>query len=256
MEQNLLYHYTNIHACYSILQKKSIWMTDCRFLNDTKELTESIKLFIRPFNEEEKKILNNTFIYNSFNRSYCIFSLSKEYNVLSQWRAYANDARGVTLGFNKNVLGKLGFSLVNCIYEEHEEVINSMRKKHFNNIKDILDAKKELVAENSFMGWLRENYSKIDEIVYDLLSIKNIAFKEENEVRIIKPFDTKELNFRESNNKIIPYKDEIYWKESHFDLAVVIPTIWLGPKCNILNSTSLRMISRITEFKKYDCGYT
>lgn len=255
MGNKLLYHYTNLSACSSILNNKSIWLSDCRFLNDTKELKEAIDIFLEPFSDEDRKILSSSFIYNSFNRNYCIFSLSKKHNVLSQWRAYSNDAKGVAIGFDRNVLEKLGFTCVDCIYEEHKVFLEDVREKHSNAIERILHSKKELVAENDFIRWLGENNSIVDNVVNDLLKVKNIAFKEEQEVRIIKSFSSEEMLFRESNDKVVPYKEMIFWNESSFDMAIVIPEIWLGPKCNSLNAVSLRMLSRLTEFKAYDCGY-
>ena len=48
-EEDVLYHYTSISALNGILTSRNVWASDCRFLNDQKELINAIDIFINKF---------------------------------------------------------------------------------------------------------------------------------------------------------------------------------------------------------------
>lgn len=50
-----LYHYTDVNAVKSILERKKLWLTDVRFLNDAEEMSEGFKIIIRYLEYQVKK---------------------------------------------------------------------------------------------------------------------------------------------------------------------------------------------------------
>ncbi|RXK01143.1 hypothetical protein CRU98_01465 [Arcobacter sp. CECT 8986] len=255
----VLYHYTNIPAALSILSNKSIWLSDCRFLNDSHEYYKAIDILLNSFDikEEESKFINTVLTYSGYKEHHCIFSLSSNPKILSQWRTYSDDGRGVAIGFHRKSLEQ-SFNLFECIYENHELYIEDIRKKHLQTIDKIIYICNHFVGQHIVLE-LDKIVSEINLLARDLLRIKNSVFKEEKEVRIIKSYSYKDISFRNSNNIIVPYKDEVYAKylDKFVDHSIYVREIWLGPKCNELNKISFgsMFISPFTNIYEFDCGY-
>lgn len=108
---------------------------------------------------------------------------STEKDVLSQWRAYANDGNGYVIGFNARDLLELPIRALQVLYDKDQQI------KEASKIIDILYLLKK---ENS-------PEFKISCAIYgfDLCAFKNPAFSEEKEIRLIHL-----LNFQESNELI------------------------------------------------------
>lgn len=252
IERIIYYHYTNINACQSIIQNKTLWMSDCRFLNDAKELKDAKKKFLQLFNGDDFTILQKVLFYCSDLRHHCVLSLSRSPRVLSQWRAYSEDGTGVALGFDKYALEYDGITLEECIYTNHSSFIETIKSEYGSDIKNIIKENKGFLNSHMKTDWLELNPQCMDKIIQKLLLVKNSAFKEEQEIRAIKSFSSKEISFRVSSNIIIPYKSiSLAIKDGTF---ITIPEIWLGPKSNPLNEISLKTIPLVT-IEKYDCGY-
>jgi hypothetical protein len=111
----ILYHYTDSAGLLGMLQHNVIWTTEYRFLNDRSEIDHTQSMV--------REILDDRIAKNSdgdLSRFYAralhelstprdteqvfFFSLSEERDSLSQWRGYARDGCGFTLGFDLHVL--------------------------------------------------------------------------------------------------------------------------------------------------------
>jgi hypothetical protein len=137
----LLYHYTRMSTLEQILKHGSVWATEGHFLNDTAELRYAAGVtasYIRTRWPESRGGLAEavaTAIENDQeNRPYLMFiaSFSREDDLLSQWRAYADDGAGVAVGFDltgfadvRFAEGLSGVSILRCIYKdaEHEQAM-------------------------------------------------------------------------------------------------------------------------------------
>lgn len=145
-----LYHYTSPQGLFGILRTSCIWATDYRSLNDSTELQYGTKLVVEELESRAAKVveadawflqqLSNLLKadhnpYLGFFETY-ILSFSEVSDVLSQWRAYADQARGHCLEFDlsdsslfavvdNNV--PLGLELLPVIYEPavQRAIINS-----------------------------------------------------------------------------------------------------------------------------------
>lgn len=135
-----LYHYTSLKGLGGILQASCLWATDYRSLNDSTELAygsklvvETLELWAEQVAEADAWLLRQVSnllkthhdAYFGFFETY-ILSFSEASDVLSQWRAYADKARGHCLEFDlsdsslftvvdNNV--PLGLELLPVIYE-------------------------------------------------------------------------------------------------------------------------------------------
>jgi hypothetical protein len=205
-----LYHYTDIQAVHSILDKKKIWLTDIRFLNDKKELLEGLKLLNETllnevssdlqFAEQAAKqirlsLTNIEAPNNDLNPLY-VFSLSTEIDLLSQWRAYGSYA----LEFDEELLHQHLNMLYPCLYSLDEKIEHSASEVE----KSIKDIATEMEANNGSLG--PNGYDSMINLMHDAARFKHEGFKEEKECRVIVPQDDKyEVKFRPRKGMLIPY---------------------------------------------------
>ena len=179
----LIYHYCNSIAFWSICTNRSMWLSSIFNMNDTKELIwgrdlllDTLKNNKRLFPQEFRMLM----IFNIYSVDGdllpLIASFSKNGDLLSQWRAYADDAKGFSIGFCKNTISNtLPVNMKNISYnrkEQEELIFNSLIVFHkwWEKLKD----------ENlSIMTDPLLSFSM------DLASLKNPSFYEEQEVRVI-----------------------------------------------------------------------
>jgi Protein of unknown function (DUF2971). len=128
------------------------------------------------------------------NSSY-ITCFSRKGDLLSQWRAYGDDGRGVSIGFDSKLLYQVE-SPKNDIYiedvlydkEKQFEYIHLAVKDALIYMKDLFEQDIVRVSDN-FNKYFIEEFDAFCEVICDELStlscfVKNPAFKEEDEVRI------------------------------------------------------------------------
>lgn len=182
------------------------------------------------------------------------FCLSEEKDLLSQWRGYAADASGVSIGFSKDYLEQLskirnnpkesGFTLQRVEYEKTAQV--DLVKPTYLKVKNLIDegafkvpgirglldtrSDEEIEEENKKIKRVYYNFSMSVLILFqELFKLKTMAFKEEKEWRLISYFvKTGEdiCMYRAVDDRIIPYR--IFELKSLEQDA--IKEIILGPK--------------------------
>jgi hypothetical protein len=106
-----LYHYTDSAGLHGMLLNGKIWLTQSYFLNDSTEGSHFVEQgvnFIRDRKNKNRKSAFDKFyeivlekLPEAWDRteSY-IFSLSERRDDLSQWRGYAREGSGFTIGFD------------------------------------------------------------------------------------------------------------------------------------------------------------
>lgn len=113
--QQTIYHYTDVKGALGILKSGQLWFTERAHLNDPVEIQYGVdiahELFaiaarsaVTKIPEEATTHLKGeqVFLLRSF--GFWIFSFSMDGDDLSQWRSYADDGRGVCLGFSTSAL--------------------------------------------------------------------------------------------------------------------------------------------------------
>lgn len=100
---SVLYHYTNVEAFLSILHSRVLWLSDAQKLNDTHEGKWADQIVFEFLSRKKPSLIDR----EKFEASYAqnrptvfIASLSSGPDILSQWRAYADDGLGVCIGFD------------------------------------------------------------------------------------------------------------------------------------------------------------
>jgi hypothetical protein len=131
----VIYHYTNPKGLLGIFASRSIWCTDIRFLNDSREVAWTLE-FARNLLERtvSRKQGPRTALYDKWIKElwtlsgYPTFvaSFSEEDDLLSQWRAYSAPA-GYAIGFISSRVSQHANSysllarLIRCVYDEHQQ---------------------------------------------------------------------------------------------------------------------------------------
>ena len=271
MDKNIGYHYCGVEAFFEIIKNKKIWLSDASYSNDKKEIKwidDLVDNLLKELVTKESLSTNDTSIfkknYESFKdkKSY-IFCLSKKKDLLSQWRGYANNGKGVAIGFRMN----LAIPILKI-----PPINNSVSKDPRGNLKSNVFkiGYGDTIYEKNLN--VKEYENKIKQYPNDIdmcaLMVKEIAsffkhpsFEEEQEVRIVyspannpqmqqnKHLDDalkkiSEKKYRYSNGQIIPYF-EFDFKDN---CNLLISEIILGPKC-ILKKDDLKEFLKSNGFE-------
>ena len=111
-----LYHYCSTETFHSIVKNRSIWLSSLTQSNDSKEGAVILEILIELANEADLTLAAQGRLESALRGGFDFFDglgfcLSEEGDLLSQWRGYANDGTGVSIGFNREYLVALGAKL-------------------------------------------------------------------------------------------------------------------------------------------------
>ena len=190
--EDVFYHYCSVQTFQAICEHKKIRFSDINMLNDYYEARWSYRIFELAATE----LLNDKMIGEKFvdpNKAFfdkvdeviapqqlyslpIISSFSKEPDVLSQWRAYADNGRGIAIGFTGAVLKAMPVTRLEVLYDRKQQVKEmkaALLAIHMESIKD---------GPISFGTKFREACQLLS---FWKLGFKNPAFAEEKEVRCL-----------------------------------------------------------------------
>lgn len=263
-----LYHYTSIDTLFNIVEhSKALWATCVSYMNDSEEFLYGVRLLselaqdrinaIEESEHDEPELINQKinsllplrmlteFHLKGFKDASVIpffsFSLSRQDNLLSQWRSYTPHGGGVCIGVSpekiKEITADNKISLVKCLYENGEQ------RDFLNKVLDdyclVYSTRFPHQAEVSHDSIEWFNRYLLTDVARCLLAIKNPNFSEEEEWRLISLFhyelgdDT--VGYRTRNNILFPYVDFPLGKPPYFS------SVLLGPSAHEeLNLVSLK----------------
>ena len=252
-----LYHYCGIDKFLSIARGKEIWLSSLNLSNDFKEgklVSETIMRLAKNHNLSESEHQRLAVSLKFFNMELhgLGFCLSEKGDLLSQWRGYADDAFGVSIGFNCQFLetfaisNNLDFKQITYEQSQHDDVLNPIFSQLYESIKNgafsipgsvIYNFSPDFVkpTENSDLKSTQtiDPFSKFAtdllKLVPSLFQLKGRAFSEEHEWRLISLFGyhpSEKCLFRISKNRIIPYRK---FKIEEY-IYPIIHEVVLGPK--------------------------
>jgi Protein of unknown function (DUF2971) len=202
-----LFHYCSNATLVSILEKKEIWAAQLALSNDAMEGKWIREVFIRYCKDkqvsdsDQNRLLEHLDFVISM-AGYAGFCMSEEGDLLSQWRAYADNGAGASIGFGHQYFEELG----NTKRDRNDEF-----SAHLTKVEYDLENQKKLIAEHSDEilklvedGALRtptlldsqedtqkwqQNFRQMGLrfmfFFFFLFELKNPAFAEEREWRII-----------------------------------------------------------------------
>ncbi|MEH3038114.1 MAG: DUF2971 domain-containing protein [Sphingomonas adhaesiva] len=213
-----VFHYTDAAGLHGMLSQHSIWLTDHRFLNDkteaayTKTLVRSILDKLDSDDAITRAFLKRMRILSEIrsNDDSFVFSLSEASDDLSQWRGYARDGQGFTLGFDANVLHTVGrpddaeysFAKVEYDPDRQSSTLEKMIREFITTLGGMkLDAtadEKIIKVAADKADWAVENKSLLN---------KHRSFQSEKEWRIVSYCSPKhdDVRVRTSGLRLVPY---------------------------------------------------
>ena len=163
---NIVYHYCSLESFMSIINNSTIRLTNISKSNDRDEIRYCFNAFERALRETCKeftdKYIKNKEVIKFFNNIryddlvskavlndsliYYVSCFSTESDLLSQWRGYANDGKGVAIGFYsksflaakdlKNVkFNIITYDMDQVEFELHDYIINKISKSIYKSQK-------------------------------------------------------------------------------------------------------------------------
>jgi len=226
----MIYHYCAIDSFVPIINSKQLWMSDLEKMNDPSEYNLGFNIVISKFGEiypEHVPWLK----YRHAKHSNRVLSTSftKQGDMLSQWRAYASNGSGVSLGFDIEALLDINKHI------QSDEVNYS---KNFLIEKAYELISKHKVSESSFVmkGFNTYDISLAHELSKLSIFYKSEFYREEEEVRLVAYLsDDSVIHSKQTGNKI--EDGEIQFRVSKYGL---VPYMGLQFCCE--NKNALREV--------------
>lgn len=218
-----LYHYTSSQGLLGILGSNNFWATNIQYCNDSSEVKYGSELIKEIINEKLLHVTNDhtkVFLertlrgFNPFSNGFAdiyITCFCEESNLLSQWRGYANNGGGYSIGINThralNVRDR-NYFILKVIYDEVLQ-----RKLVSDSIDSIVQTFESCVTSTnaedlipSFCSFFTNNIGEF------LIMFKHPNFSEEKEWRLVSIKTSlnrdewiNDIKFRLGGNKLIPY---------------------------------------------------
>lgn len=208
-----IYHYTDVNAVRSIIEKRLLWLSDIRFLNDSQEMNDGSRYLIDALDNVElvpgvddhyfecaRQILKESFdlhISSNIDREPTfVCSFSEAGNQLSQWRAYGSYAIELDLAV-------LDADLFYCYYDEAEKT-----KEAAVMVRDAIHGLANDLQENG--GEPSEaSASYLSLLVRTASVFKDPSFHEEKEIRwaVDLRLPSEKLKFRSRGDILVPYME-------------------------------------------------
>lgn len=221
----LLWHYTDWEAFSSITEKEELWASDYRSMNDVKEMRHGLEVAKGMYPEAFGKLndwigrfLNDDTILSPADIPH-IISLSRDFDSLSQWRAYSQTSVGVSLGFDTQRLTEVtalhGFQRLDCVYDVEDQ--RAMIKAQIAAYEVATEGLMERVQDESLSGSQRHLAGRsirsrkeveAEKLLTEIVPrFKDKAFKPEREVRLVSRRTDCGLpiHFRRKGGMIVPY---------------------------------------------------
>lgn len=256
---SILYHYCTAETLVSIVRSRSIWLSSLTLSNDTMEgrlVSRTVmELAIEdglngyPLQRLKDSIGAIEEIFDGLG-----FCLSEDGDLLSQWRGYADDASGVSIGFSRDYLETLSshnqdlknpkFTLKKVEYDPeaqratltptYNELRNLIDVGVFVNpgISSLLDTRSEEDIRTQKKIFEEANIKfliKLFELSPKLFSLKSNAFREEREWRLVSSLFkgiSDDCEYRAAAGRIIPYRS---LDLVNLETPVIVDVI-LGPR--------------------------
>ena len=155
--KNVLYHYCSNDALFSIISGSSIRLSSLLQSNDTNEgrlVTGLVQDILEEHDLSSDHAYELTELIDDFEALNVGFGLclSEKGDLLSQWRGYANDASGVSIGFSSDYL--------NFIAEDsmREILLRPIEYDRESQVSEIALEVKSMVTK---LTLLRENFYRL-----------------------------------------------------------------------------------------------
>ena len=242
---DFVYHYTSMETLLKIMDSKSIWATNIRYLNDVlerqhclsavqKRIPGAIRDTGLPLRDPRLLERLETFFSQNedapFHKLPFVASFSKDTDSLPQWRSYCHQGNGVCIGFRTDLLKKafpvtrsdvdepekythvfsVSFGPVRYLETEDTNAIDDLIHTTIGKAVRLMDRVKTIKTSDEPVEGLGISDADLFWTLIDLKAsrIKHPSFSTENEYRlIVTSFAGLQqcLCFRSSRSTLIPY---------------------------------------------------
>ncbi len=228
-----LFHYCTVQTFHAVVSTGRVRLSSVRHANDETEGTLVAAAVARL---AKGALLPDDEVSNLQRRAMVLekqfdgmaLCLSEEGDLLSQWRGYADDGRGVAIGFDRTYLDELirfsestegqndhfDISLYRAKYDEVEH--DAAIKPLFDVLRSSHPIPLQRTPENENVHKMIERIEVLQGIrlsleAYDLVySLKHRAFSEEREWRLLHHFDWERstaTGYQPRHGQLVPYVD-------------------------------------------------
>jgi len=258
--KGLLYHYTSLDGFIGIINSDNLYATHIRYMNDSKEFIdvidhldslidesgEIVKLIqgsTENVRRELKAILQSSLSFFSGKYGAYIISFTDDETQLttpdqvpgdrlSQWRAYSVNGKGISLGFDYNILNRGGKNhvwfmqgymayLLYCIYHDYDKRM-AFKRAGASFANQLMQIRKEIIASeiSKYLNLKVDQTlsdsdpvlaligsSLVQELMINATTFKDPTYFEEKEWRIvIYPSHDKITENDTADNLVFPVK--------------------------------------------------
>lgn len=207
-----LYHYTTQEGLLGIIESRSIWASEIRYLNDTTEFQTGLEVVSAALRARLDDIgsdegdARGEAIFRDFatveEAKVFVLSLTEKGDDLSQWRAYGGSHSGFSIGFDieglKVLAAEHSFSLERCLYDVPEQ--NVLAETIVNSALAWLTAGDRMTQRR------RREFRR--SMIQTAPLFKDYRFRDEQEWRLVSvshEVTTPEIGFRSGISTIIPH---------------------------------------------------
>jgi len=271
-----LYHYCSTDAFFNIVTSKSVWLSSLTASNDSEEGKWLARVVRRICLANDLDPIHADLVEDHVKRLQekvgCLgFCLSEDGDMLSQWRGYANDAAGISIGFPiegfdqmfRESAGRSTVSLRKVAYtqDEQDALVASVVKEALQHATDAFqgptllgfDPEKHASYDDALAAH-KQSKSEFTEKLLGLYGalyrVKNPAFSEEREWRLttdhFSDWNSDPVSFRVRGEQIVPYRP-VAFPQSYG--TAMIKEVILGPK----NPTPVAVVSQFLLANRIRC---
>ena len=232
-----LYHYCSVESFYKIISSKSISLSLLDLSNDFKEGRLVPEVFGRLLSkselaEPEVEEIHSGLRFIEEQVDGLGVCLSEEPDLLSQWRGYADDGHGFSIGFSSRYFSDMSrktkgtseeLTLKKVLYEESEH--ECALRPTFDQIHQLIDSGEVNFRQFGLMGTSEDEsgscteqaykqsrdrlFSYIVELMPQFYVLKSKAFSEEKEWRLVSllvRYKDYDFDFNPKRKGIIPFR--------------------------------------------------
>ncbi len=232
----MIYHYCKQDVFIKILSTQHIWLSDITKMNDPNEYKTGFEI-IKELAKEHFATNSEILLYfdaQNINYNFKILAVcfSSKGDMLSQWRAYACDGQGFSIGFDEHKL--VQHNLFNRYIEKFNPVLSKIHLHKVQYKKDIF--KKEIIKLIDLFNSKNEiyDYKILAHLMMDVASTYKDEFYEcEDEVRGIITIANVNYDDYLIMSRTTDYGvSEYHSLKTNFYSISAIGEIIIGPKCN------------------------
>ena len=249
---DVVYHYCDANALVNIFKTRRLWATGHRYLNDRSELTAMFrdlpKLTGGIKHPAAKLLTELSEVEHTFGAKILGQAIGMEHfctcfsangDLLSQWRAYADDGRGFAVGFQTRSLKHYKFRRM--LYASDQTAclkdlflgLGNIVKNHLALFKR---SPEDYSSGQTARSWLSVRLGECLSVL--AFQSKDDSFKEEDEWRLYA--SSEKFEFRVSNGKIVPYTT-VDMSSREDNQLMPVREIILGPRNDRLDTERVLM---------------